>query len=189
MTAKFEGYIERLHVNTTGQPVGRGQPLFEVYSPELVSAQREYAIAAQGVGQLNEAGGEAQSGDAATGRLPACSGLKNWDISDEQIKALGPVRQYQTHADLPRAGGRHRQPRKRPCRACVSCPGKCSTRLPTFPASGSRLMSSSRDIATVNVGQIGKNPDQRLPRRGLRGPHRLRLSDAQGGNADGAGAY
>ena len=33
-------------VNTTGQPVGRGQPLFEVYSPELVSAQREYAIAA-----------------------------------------------------------------------------------------------------------------------------------------------
>jgi Cu(I)/Ag(I) efflux system membrane fusion protein len=36
---------ERLHVNVTGQPVAKGQPLFEVYSPELVSAQREYAIA------------------------------------------------------------------------------------------------------------------------------------------------
>lgn len=87
VTAKFEGYIERLHVNTTGQPVGRGQPLFEVYSPELVSAQREYAIAAQGVGKLSEAGGEAQS---AMKQLADSSlqRLKNWDISDEQIKAL-----------------------------------------------------------------------------------------------------
>lgn len=87
VTAKFEGYIERLHVNTSGQPVGRGQPLFEVYSPELVSAQREYAIAAQGVGKLNEAGGEAQS---AMKQLADSSlqRLKNWDISEEQIKAL-----------------------------------------------------------------------------------------------------
>ena len=87
VTAKFEGYIERLHVNTTGQPVGRGQPLFEVYSPELVSAQREYAIAAQGVGKLGEAGSEAQNAmqqlaDASLQRL------KNWDISAEQVKAL-----------------------------------------------------------------------------------------------------
>ena len=59
---KFEGYVERLHVNVTGQPVGRGQPLFEVYSPELVSAQREYAIAAQGVRAMEGAGGEAGGG-------------------------------------------------------------------------------------------------------------------------------
>ena len=87
VTAKFEGYIERLYVNTSGQPVGRGQPLFEVYSPELVSAQREYALAAQGVGKLNEAGGEAQG---AMQQLAESSlqRLKNWDISDEQVKAL-----------------------------------------------------------------------------------------------------
>ena len=47
ITPKFEGYVERLRVNATGQAVGKGQPLFEVW-PELVSAQREYAIAAQG---------------------------------------------------------------------------------------------------------------------------------------------
>ena len=45
VTTKFEGYIEKLHVNATGQPVKRGQPLMEVYSPELVSAQEEYLIA------------------------------------------------------------------------------------------------------------------------------------------------
>lgn len=84
---KFEGYVERLHVNVTGQAVAKGQPLFEVYSPELVSAQREYAIASQGVHSLKEAGGEAQNSmqqlaDASLARL------KNWDISAEQVKAL-----------------------------------------------------------------------------------------------------
>ena len=62
ISPKFEGYVERLHVNVTGQPVSKGQPLFEVYSPELVSAQREYAIAAQGVESLKGAGGSAQDG-------------------------------------------------------------------------------------------------------------------------------
>lgn len=87
VTAKFEGYIERLWVNTTGQAVKRGQPLFEVYSPELVSAQREYALAAEGVAQLSGAGREAQG---AMQQLADSSlqRLKNWDISDEQVKAL-----------------------------------------------------------------------------------------------------
>ncbi|HNM82822.1 MAG TPA: efflux RND transporter periplasmic adaptor subunit, partial [Rhodocyclaceae bacterium] len=87
VTAKFEGYIERLYVNTTGQPVGRGQALFEVYSPELVSAQREYAIAAQGVGSLKD-GGDAAQGAMRQLAESALLRLKNWDISEEQVKAL-----------------------------------------------------------------------------------------------------
>ena len=84
---KFEGWVERLHVNATGQPVSRGQPLFDVYSPELVSAQREYAIAAQGVESLRDASPEAQ----ASMRQLADSSLvrlRNWDIPDAQIQAL-----------------------------------------------------------------------------------------------------
>jgi Cu(I)/Ag(I) efflux system membrane fusion protein len=87
ITPKFEGYVERLHVNATGQPVGKGQPLFEVYSPELVSAQREYAIAAQGVDSLKDAGGEAQRGMRQLAESSLMR-LKNWDISEEQLKAL-----------------------------------------------------------------------------------------------------
>lgn len=84
---KFEGWIERLHVNTTGAAVWRGQPLLEVYSPELVSAQKEYAIAAQGQQALANASPEARAGmkqlaDASLARM------KNWDISDEQLQAL-----------------------------------------------------------------------------------------------------
>ncbi|MBS1190168.1 MAG: hypothetical protein H6R10_1960 [Rhodocyclaceae bacterium] len=87
ISPKFEGYVERLHVNATGQPVGKGQPLFEVYSPELVSAQREYAIAAQGVEALKGSSSEAQSGMRELAQASLLR-LRNWDISEEQIRAL-----------------------------------------------------------------------------------------------------
>ncbi len=98
VSPKFEGWIEKLHVNATGQAVGRGQPLAEVYSPELVSAQKEYAIAAQGRESLRDAGPEAQAGmkQLADSGL---SRLRNWDISDEQIARLregGEVRRTLT---------------------------------------------------------------------------------------------
>lgn len=83
---KFEGYVEWLHVSATGQAVAKGQALFEVYSPDLVTAQREYAIAQQGVQSLNgESGARAgmqQLADASLQRL------KNWDISEEQLRTL-----------------------------------------------------------------------------------------------------
>jgi RND family efflux transporter MFP subunit len=87
ISPKFEGYVERLHVNVTGQPVARGQALFEVYSPELVSAQREYIIAAQGVQAMNAAGGEAQAGMKQLAES-SLARLRNWDLSPEQITAL-----------------------------------------------------------------------------------------------------
>jgi RND family efflux transporter MFP subunit len=87
ISPKFEGYVERLHVNVTGQPVAKGQPLFEVYSPELVSAQREYIIAAQGVQAMSAAGGEAQAGMRQLAES-SLARLRNWDLSPEQIAAL-----------------------------------------------------------------------------------------------------
>jgi RND family efflux transporter MFP subunit len=84
---KFEGWIEKLHVNTTGQAVGRGQPLLEVYSPELISAQKEYAIATQGQKSLHQGSSEAQAGMRQLAES-SLTRLRNWDISDEQLQAL-----------------------------------------------------------------------------------------------------
>ena len=84
---KFEGWIEKLHVRTTGEPVKKGQALLDIYSPELVSAQREYAIAMQGVAALKDADADSRQSmqrlaDASLQRL------KNWDISEQQVKDL-----------------------------------------------------------------------------------------------------
>ena len=82
---KFEGWVERLYVNTSGQAVSKGQPLFDVYSPELISALREYALAVQGEASLKDAEGEAKN---SMQQLAAASlaRLKNWGIADEQIR-------------------------------------------------------------------------------------------------------
>jgi len=39
---KIAGWVEKLHINFTGQPVRKGQPLFDLYSPELLAGQEEY---------------------------------------------------------------------------------------------------------------------------------------------------
>ncbi len=87
ITPKFEGYIERLYVNATGQFVARGERLFDAYSPELLAAQREYAVAAQGLEKLKDA--DAQT-IAAMKRLAdaALARLRNWDVTEEEIAQL-----------------------------------------------------------------------------------------------------
>lgn len=98
ISPKFEGYVDRLHVNVTGQTVRRGQALFEAYSPELVSAQREYVIARDGVRALGDAGDAERAGMQQL----ADSGLirlRNWDVPEEQIRTLaesGEVRRTLT---------------------------------------------------------------------------------------------
>ena len=84
---RFEGWIEKLHVNTTGQAVARGQPLREVYSPDLVTAQEEYLIALRGARELKDSGPEAQ---AVMQRLAegVLRRLRNWEISDKELQAL-----------------------------------------------------------------------------------------------------
>jgi RND family efflux transporter MFP subunit len=84
VTTKFKGWIEKLYVNATGQLVMRGEPLFEIYSPELYSAQREYVLALQQ--GTNAAGGAALKTSALTK-------LKFFDISDEQIAELERTRE------------------------------------------------------------------------------------------------
>ena len=82
---KFEGWIERLYVNVTGQPVGRDQPLFEVYSPELISAQREYALAAKAAAESTP---ESPDSRKAMQQLAEASlaRLANWNVDAESAK-------------------------------------------------------------------------------------------------------
>ena len=42
---RVQGWIEKLHVKTVGDPVIKGQALYEIYSPELVNAQEEFLLA------------------------------------------------------------------------------------------------------------------------------------------------
>jgi len=84
---KFEGWIEKLLVNTTGQTVRRGEALLEVYSPDLVLAQREYLLARSAAAEMAHADAMARDNAKAIADA-ALSRLKNWDISADQLTRL-----------------------------------------------------------------------------------------------------
>lgn len=88
VSPKFGGWVERLHADFTGQAVREGQPLLEVYSPELVTAQEELLLAAR----MAEAVGESRVEGVARGArdlyASARRRLAYWDISAEQIERL-----------------------------------------------------------------------------------------------------
>lgn len=99
INSKIEGWVERLHVNQEGQAVKKGQPLMEIYSPELVAAQQEYLLAVQNGKRLGQSP-FAEIGEGAKRLLEASRNrLTYWDISEKQIGALeqsGEVRKTLT---------------------------------------------------------------------------------------------
>jgi Cu(I)/Ag(I) efflux system membrane fusion protein/cobalt-zinc-cadmium efflux system membrane fusion protein len=88
ISTKFEGWIEKVYINYVGQVVRKGEPLFEIYSPDLVSTQQEYLSALKYRERMKESGfPEALAG--ANQLLSASrSRLLYWDISQKQIEKL-----------------------------------------------------------------------------------------------------
>jgi Cu(I)/Ag(I) efflux system membrane fusion protein len=84
---KFDGWIDKLHVNATGETVHRGEPLMEVYAPDLVVAEQEYLLAWRA---LQRMAGASSASRAAAKQLADASllRLQNWDISKDQLRQL-----------------------------------------------------------------------------------------------------
>jgi Cu(I)/Ag(I) efflux system membrane fusion protein len=85
---KVAGYIDKVYVDFVGQLVKKGQPLFTLYSPDLVSTQEEYLIAKRGNATLANAPFQEISEGSQSLLQSTKERLKLWDISDEQIKQL-----------------------------------------------------------------------------------------------------
>lgn len=113
VSPKVSGWVERLHVTFEGAPVSAGQPLMDLYSPELVTAQEELLLARR-LDRTLRAGGSAGASDAgatqaggAARPLSGAEGLEQvarrrlayWDIPDAQVERLletGEVRRTMT---------------------------------------------------------------------------------------------
>jgi RND family efflux transporter MFP subunit len=85
VSTKFRGWIEKLYVDSTGKQMHRGDPLFEIYSPELYLAQTEYLLTL---------GSNTNQESVASGlrKNAATTKLRYWDISEDQIAELERTR-------------------------------------------------------------------------------------------------
>jgi Cu(I)/Ag(I) efflux system membrane fusion protein len=103
VTPKVSGWVERLRVDFTGAPVRRGEPLLELYSPELVTAQEELALAAR---LRREAKGERAQANAEALVSSARRRLAYWDIPGDEVRRIeetGEIRRSLT-LEAPSAG-------------------------------------------------------------------------------------
>lgn len=82
---KVNGWVEPLHVDFTGAPVRAGEPLLEVYSPQLVTAQEELILAA---GLVAEAGPGRATDNAEQLLESARRRLAYWDIPEDEIRRI-----------------------------------------------------------------------------------------------------
>jgi Cu(I)/Ag(I) efflux system membrane fusion protein/cobalt-zinc-cadmium efflux system membrane fusion protein len=85
---RFSGYIQKVFVAATYQHVRKGQPLFTVYSPDLVSTEREYLIARSSQRQLAQVSDPDITADTASLVNAAADRLRQWNIPRREIARL-----------------------------------------------------------------------------------------------------
>lgn len=85
---KISGWVEQLYVDYTGKMVQRGQPLFSVYSPELVTTQQEYLLALKTQNKVASSSFETIRSGGNSLLEATRKRLEYWDIPDSEIKQL-----------------------------------------------------------------------------------------------------
>lgn len=85
---KVSGWIEQVYVDYVGKLVKKGDPLFTLYSPDLVATEQEYLIARRGKQYLGDSSFPDVSRGADSLLTSTRERLRLWDISDQQIQEL-----------------------------------------------------------------------------------------------------
>lgn len=88
VNTKYAGWIEKAYVNYVGEPVHKGQKLFDIYSPQLVTTQKEYLQALDYAGRLQEGNYPDVAQRASALVESARQRLRYWDITNDQIAEL-----------------------------------------------------------------------------------------------------
>ena len=92
---KYSGWISQVFVNYTGQRVKKGDPLFSLYSPELVATQEEFLLARKAQRTLGDHPLEEVAMGARSLLTAARRRLLLWDMSEEQIDKLAETGKVQ----------------------------------------------------------------------------------------------
>ena len=90
---KLDGWIRELYVDYTGQAIAKGQPLFTLYSPDLLATENEYLLALKTRDQLQAAQIPEAKERADQLVTSARQRLVLWDLPDAELRALEDQRQ------------------------------------------------------------------------------------------------
>ena len=97
---RFAGYIQKVFADSTYQYVRKGQPLFTIYSPDLVATEREYLVAKQNQQQVAQSNVPGVASSAASLLDAAVERLKQWSVSQKEIARLESTGQVQQELEV-----------------------------------------------------------------------------------------
>lgn len=97
---RFSGYIQKVYADATYQYIRKGQPLFTIYSPDLVTTEREYLVAKQNQQQVAASTIQGVASSAASLVEAAADRLKQWGIPDREISRLESTGQVQQELEI-----------------------------------------------------------------------------------------
>ncbi|MCI0448311.1 MAG: efflux RND transporter periplasmic adaptor subunit [Chlorobi bacterium] len=96
ISTAVSGKIVNMFVNFEGQTVRKGQPVLEIYSPELVSTQKEYLLALDNFNQVKTSGNRVAIDQAQSLVNSARERLTLWEMTPKQIEELERTRELKT---------------------------------------------------------------------------------------------
>src|SRR5438309_549096 len=85
---RFAGWIRKVYADATGNFIGKGQPLFTIYSPDLVSTEQEYLLAKQNSESLQQSKVRGVAAGASSLFAAAKERLLQWEVSPAEIEKL-----------------------------------------------------------------------------------------------------
>lgn len=88
VTLKTSGWVREVFVDSNGRPVRKGEPLFTIYSPDLLVAQEEYLLAVKMRAHLAASPLDDAKANADALAASARERLRLWDVTDAQIAVL-----------------------------------------------------------------------------------------------------
>jgi RND family efflux transporter MFP subunit len=97
---RFSGYIQEVFADATYQYVRKGQPLFTIYSPDLVATEREYLVAKQNQQQVAQSTVEGVAFSAASLLDASAERLKQWGVPQKEIARLESTGQVQPELEV-----------------------------------------------------------------------------------------
>jgi RND family efflux transporter MFP subunit len=97
---RFSGFIEKVFVDATYQYIRTGQPLFTVYSPDVVATEREYLVAKQNQQQVAQSTVPGVASSAASLLTAASERLKQWGVPQKEIERLESTGQVQQQLEV-----------------------------------------------------------------------------------------
>jgi Cu(I)/Ag(I) efflux system membrane fusion protein/cobalt-zinc-cadmium efflux system membrane fusion protein len=175
VNTKYNGWVENVEVNYVGEAVTKGQKLFEIYSPDLVTTQKEYLNALKYAERLGSSDFPEIKERAHSLLEASRERLRSWDVSEQQIRELEKTGQpKRTLAIFSAAGGLVVEKMDQALEGMYVTPGMNLYKIVDLSTVWVEAEIFEDQVPWVKLGQTARLEFPALPNKTLHGTVRYR---------------